>query len=174
MERDSISDEAPRRPLVQTILYLHKQLERAADAHEMTTGQYFLLHFLRTEPRRASDFRLASKLRKPGITSLVARLEEKGWIERAPDPDDGRAQIIRITEAGLHAFHDFEAHMQQALEQFLGEAAVRETDALIEPFFEHWNARRVERFHRLRRGRGNEDVDTDVSGPVAGRGRTRS
>lgn len=148
--------------LVETVLYLHKQLERAADRLDMTMSQYFMLHFLHEEPRRAHEFTVVSKLRKPGITALVGRLEERGWVERTPDPEDGRAQIIRITAQGLDAFHGFEANMQAALESFLGEEAVREMDRLIEPFHAHWNEKRRERFNNWRRGRRDENTGDDA------------
>lgn len=141
-----------RHKLAETVLYLHKQLERAADGLDMTTSQYFMLHFLHEEPRRAADFTVVSKLRKPGITSLVAGLEERGWIDRTPDPADGRAQIMQITAEGLAAFEAFEASMQKALESFLGEDAVREADRSIGPFYELWNEKRRERFDNWRRG----------------------
>jgi len=145
------------RQLVRTLLYLHQQLERAADGLPMTMSQYYMLHFLHEEPRRAADFTVVSKLRKPGVTALVGRLEANGWIERSPDPEDGRAYVIRITQAGLAAFHAFEQHMQAALERFLGEDLVRETDALLDPFYRAWNRRRVERFNRWRERRRTEE-----------------
>lgn len=142
-----------QRQLVQTLLYLHQQLERAADPLEMNMSQYFLLHFLHEEPRRAADFRVVSKLRKPGITAMVRKLEERGWIERAPDPEDGRAQVIRITDSGMQAFLDFEDAMQEALESFLGKQRVRDTNRLLDPFYEAWNEKRIERFENWRRER---------------------
>ncbi|MER7819393.1 MarR family winged helix-turn-helix transcriptional regulator [Streptomyces sp. NPDC096153] len=30
----------------------------------------------------------------------VAHVAERGWIERSPDPDDGRSRILRLTPAG--------------------------------------------------------------------------
>ncbi|MGD8829169.1 MAG: MarR family transcriptional regulator [Pseudomonadales bacterium] len=144
------------RQLVRSLLYLHQQLQRAADDLPMTMSQYFMLHFLHEEPRRAADFTVVSKLRKPGVTALVGRLEARGWIRRSPDPDDGRAYVIHITEAGLIAFHDFEAQMQTALERFLGDELIRETDALLDPFYRAWNRRRIERFNRWRERRCRE------------------
>lgn len=140
-----------QRQLVQTLLYLHQQLERAAEPLDMNMSQYFLLHFLHEEPRRASDFRVVSKLRKPGITAMVGKLEARGWIERAPDPGDGRALVIRITDSGMQAFVAFEDAMQEALEAFLGKQLVRDTNRLLDPFWEAWNEKRIERFERWRK-----------------------
>jgi DNA-binding MarR family transcriptional regulator len=142
------------RNLVRTLLYLQQQLIRAADGLPMTMSQYHLLHFLHEKPRRAADFTVVSKLRKPGITSMISILESRGWIQRDLDPDDGRARIVRITDAGLEAFHDFEDRMQSALESFLGKQAVRDQNHRLQSFYEEWNARRIERFESWRNDRG--------------------
>lgn len=43
----------------------------------------------------------------PSTTSRhVASLERTGHVERVPDPEDGRAQLIRATDAGSAAFSD--------------------------------------------------------------------
>lgn len=48
-------------------------------------------------------------------TSLVSRqvhsLTAKGFLERIPDPTDGRASLLRITDSGRQ-FHDSQIEMQ--------------------------------------------------------------
>ena len=34
------------------------------------------------------------------VSDTLATLEARGWIERRPDPDDGRAALVRLTRAG--------------------------------------------------------------------------
>ena len=36
----------------------------------------------------------------PTLTRIVNALERDGYVERAADPTDGRAQLVRLTEAG--------------------------------------------------------------------------
>jgi hypothetical protein len=38
---------------------------------------------------------------KPGMTTLVSRLEDEGWVERRPDAGDGRVVNVAITKAGV-------------------------------------------------------------------------
>ncbi len=38
------------------------------------------------------------------ITGLVSRLADEGLVERAPHPDDGRAQVVRMTAVGKQVF----------------------------------------------------------------------
>ncbi len=42
-------------------------------------------------------------LSRGGTTKVVDRLEEMGLVERQPDPDDRRATIVSITDAGRKA-----------------------------------------------------------------------
>jgi DNA-binding MarR family transcriptional regulator len=44
-----------------------------------------------------------SGLTKQSVGEAVADLEELGFVERVPDPEDGRAKIIRLTPHGAHA-----------------------------------------------------------------------
>ena len=36
-------------------------------------------------------------------SEATADLERRGYVERVPDPDDGRVKIIRLTERGREA-----------------------------------------------------------------------
>jgi DNA-binding MarR family transcriptional regulator len=44
-----------------------------------------------------------SGLTKQAVGEAVADLERLGYVERVPDPADGRAKIIRLTERGVEA-----------------------------------------------------------------------
>ncbi len=35
-----------------------------------------------------------------GLTATLNRLEQRGWIDRQPDPDDGRGRLVIITDEG--------------------------------------------------------------------------
>lgn len=37
------------------------------------------------------------------LSQVAARLEKSGWIERRPDPDDGRSTLAVLTDAGFLA-----------------------------------------------------------------------
>ncbi len=51
-------------------------------------------------PRRLTELTKTEQVSQPGITQLVTRLERDGLVERRPDPSDGRAVLVHITEAG--------------------------------------------------------------------------
>jgi DNA-binding MarR family transcriptional regulator len=37
----------------------------------------------------------------PRLSQVVARLEQRGWVRRAPDPADGRYTLATLTDQGL-------------------------------------------------------------------------
>ncbi|MDN0201312.1 MarR family transcriptional regulator [Streptomyces sp. S.PNR 29] len=51
-------------------------------------------------PTRLTELARTEQISQPGLTQLVTRLEHDGLVERRPDPTDGRATLVRITEAG--------------------------------------------------------------------------
>ena len=59
-----------------------------------------VLATLRAGPRRITDLAASEFVSQPGMTTLVSRLEDEGWVKRRPDPTDGRAVHVVITKAG--------------------------------------------------------------------------
>ena len=60
-----------------------------------------VLHTLsRLGPCRLSDLVRTEQIKQPALTSAVAKLERDGLIERRPDPRDGRASMLSLTEDG--------------------------------------------------------------------------
>jgi DNA-binding MarR family transcriptional regulator len=52
---------------------------------------------------RLTDLADRSGLTKQAVGEAVAELERKGYLERVPDPEDGRAKIIKLTGRGAEA-----------------------------------------------------------------------
>lgn len=52
------------------------------------------------EETRIQDLRSSVALSQPALSRLVARLADRGLLERVPADDDGRAVIVRLTAAG--------------------------------------------------------------------------
>jgi DNA-binding MarR family transcriptional regulator len=60
---------------------------------------------------------LAERLQitKQSAGDLADHLERRGYVERVPDPSDGRARLVRLTERGWRV-HEAAAGMVQGLE----------------------------------------------------------
>ncbi|WUJ75599.1 MarR family transcriptional regulator [Kribbella soli] len=70
-----------------------------------------VLHTLnRKGPLRLTELLPTEQLKQPALTSLVAKLEQDGLLERRPDPSDGRASLISLTSAGQEIVHSRHAH----------------------------------------------------------------
>ena len=59
-------------------------------------------------------------------TEVVDDLQERGLVERAPDPADRRATLVRLTEAGAAAGTEMKAARQAEAERFF--ASLSATD----------------------------------------------
>jgi DNA-binding MarR family transcriptional regulator len=77
-------------------MWLRRQVPTAVSSSTITTLDSLEVH----GPLRISDLAEREAVSQPGMTSLVNRLEAAGQAERVSDPTDGRAALVRITEAG--------------------------------------------------------------------------
>lgn len=68
-------------------------------------------------PLRMSDLAEAGRVHPAALTRQVQALEAEGYIERSPDPTDGRAQVVRVTAAGRAAHR----RVQQANDAIMAE-----------------------------------------------------
>ena len=79
---------------------LDSQLRRDA---ELTHFDYFTLAMLSEAPRRTLRMTALAELTHstlPRLSHVVSRLEERGYVERSPCPDDRRATNAALTEPG--------------------------------------------------------------------------
>ncbi len=53
---------------------------------------------------RLTDLAERAMMTKQTVGEVVSDLEKLGYVERVPDPDDGRAKIVRLTPKGRHAY----------------------------------------------------------------------
>jgi DNA-binding MarR family transcriptional regulator len=52
---------------------------------------------------RLTDLAERARMTKQSVGEVASDLEARGYVERVPDPNDGRAKIIRLTERGRDA-----------------------------------------------------------------------
>ena len=52
---------------------------------------------------RLTDLADRAGMTKQSVGEVASDLEQRGYVERVPDPSDGRAKIIRLTERGREA-----------------------------------------------------------------------
>lgn len=68
-------------------------------------GDYAVLsHLCPGGARRASDLASAEGADASTMSRRLAGMTERGLVERVPDPADGRAWLVRASDAGVAAF----------------------------------------------------------------------
>ena len=84
-----------------SITRLNRRLRRARPMGDLTVTQFSALTSLELagalSPRELAE---AERVQPPTLTKIVAKLEDRGLVQRAPHPTDGRQVILSATEAG--------------------------------------------------------------------------
>jgi DNA-binding MarR family transcriptional regulator len=82
-------------------------------------------------PLRVSDLAARESISQPGVTVLVNKMAQAGYVERVPDPTDGRATLVRITQAGRALLAERLAHRAQLLRAQLLQLSDEDQAALL-------------------------------------------
>ena len=72
---------------------------------------------------------------KQSMGELVAHLEAHGYVERVPDPSDGRAKLVRPTASGQATYPlavEAIAEVEARWAERIGEPKLRRLRALLE------------------------------------------
>jgi DNA-binding MarR family transcriptional regulator len=97
------------------------------DAHGLTMWGYVVLSALDESPMRTqAALAAAIGADKTRIIPTLDELQQQGFIERHPDPDDRRVRLLTITEAGREVRDAVQAEIQRGEERWLGELGAEE------------------------------------------------
>jgi DNA-binding MarR family transcriptional regulator len=83
----------------------------------------------------------SSRITKQSMSALVDHLEKRGYVERAPDPSDARASLVRLTSRGkafARASRSFSDEMEADWSQRVGVRRVEELKATLEALRRSW------------------------------------
>ena len=58
------------------------------------------MHIDRRAGTRLTELARRARMTKQGMMLLVDDLEGRGYVRRVPDPEDGRAKVVRLTARG--------------------------------------------------------------------------
>jgi DNA-binding MarR family transcriptional regulator len=75
---------------------------REAGYGDVRPAHYAVFRYLAPEGSRVTELAEAAGMTQQSMGEFVAHLERLGFVERRPDPRDGRARIVVPTEAGRH------------------------------------------------------------------------
>jgi DNA-binding MarR family transcriptional regulator len=84
------------------------------------------------EPLRMSDIAQRLILSPGGTTKVIDRLEEMGCVERSPDPEDRRATLVALTDAGRDAIDRNRAVIDAELKEiWAGHVTEEEAEVIV-------------------------------------------
>src|SRR5690606_17924621 len=100
-----------------------------------------LMVFIRWEGSRITDIARAQDVSKNAVGQLVSELEELGYVERVPDPADGRAKIVRYTDRGRALIADAATVAEQLnaeIEEVIGPIRLGELRTMLAEICHHF------------------------------------
>ena len=125
------SSESRRPDLAALLAPLVRELiaaeEPVLDAHGLSMWGYVVLLALdRSSMRTQAALAAAIGADKTRIIRTLDDLQDDGYIERRPDPDDRRVRLLAITEAGRRVKDAVQKEIQRGEERWLGELTADE------------------------------------------------
>jgi DNA-binding MarR family transcriptional regulator len=113
------------------ITRLNRRVRQTRPVGDLTATQLSALASLElagaTTPRELAD---VERVRPPTMTKIIAKLEERGLVQRTPHPTDGRQVILAATGAGRDALAQIERAREEWLAQRLAELTADEREIL--------------------------------------------
>ena len=114
--------------------HLHEGL-RAEGYGDVRPAHYAVFRYLKPGGSRVTELAEEAGMTQQSMGELVAHLERRGYVERRPDPRDGRAKIVLLTEVGwrfVDAVTGRVAAMEAVLAERMGGERVEDLAASLE------------------------------------------
>jgi DNA-binding MarR family transcriptional regulator len=113
------------------ITRLNRRVRQARPVGDLTIAQLSALTSLELAglmtPRELAD---VERVQPPTMTKIIAKLEERGLVQRTPHPTDGRQVIIAATPEGRAVYAQFERVRDEWLASRLAELTPAERETL--------------------------------------------
>jgi DNA-binding MarR family transcriptional regulator len=120
-------DAAPGMAVVTSIMRAQQILLMRADdvlrPHGLTFSRYEVLMLLTfSSQKRLPLSKIGERLQVHGssVTNAIDRLEQQGYVQRVPNPRDGRGTLAELTDAGTDVARRATAAMNTSLFESLG------------------------------------------------------
>lgn len=129
--------ESPQQEAALSVVRTSDQLEirfaRLLREHGLTPSQYNVLRILRGEGEPLPILEIASRTITvvPGITGLIDRLEQAGFVKRVRCEQDRRVIYVALADQGIRALAALDEPMAVLHDKLLGHLAQAELRELI-------------------------------------------
>src|SRR5262245_10595057 len=115
-----------------SITRLNRRLRQTRPVGDITIAQISALQSLDAAgaltPRELAE---VERVQPPTTTRIVARLEERGLVQRTPHPTDGRQVILAPSPAGRELVAEYRRVRDEWLAQRLARLSAEERDTLL-------------------------------------------
>lgn len=110
-----------------------RQFERGfRDRHGLTLNEFdTLINATPDEPIRHRDLLRSLVLSRSALSRLLGKLEDRGLVSQAPDPDDQRGVLVTLTEAGVKLRDEAAATNAEIIMASFAEVTDAEADELF-------------------------------------------
>jgi DNA-binding MarR family transcriptional regulator len=152
--------------LYQCANMLHKTGSRAVEAEGLTTQQWAVLGALSREQAQGGmsigDLAKYLMVSRQNLSGLIGRMERDGHVAVAPDGQDRRSRVVRMTDSGRHVWHALALPKIRAYyDEILGDFSVNDAAHML-----HYLLKMLENMQRLDRARtAAADEEARVAGP---------
>jgi DNA-binding MarR family transcriptional regulator len=100
--------------------------------HDLSMWGYVVLNALDRSPvRTQTALAEAIGADKTRIIATLDELQQRGYIERRPDPDDRRVRLLEITPAGRSVKNAVQSDIQRGEERWLAELSAEERKVFL-------------------------------------------
>ncbi len=100
--------------------------------HDLSMWGYVVLNALDRSPvRTQTALAEAIGADKTRIITTLDELQQRGYIERRPDPDDRRVRLLEITPAGRAVKNAVQSDIQRGEERWLAELSAEERKVFL-------------------------------------------
>ena len=131
-----MSDQGQRQELGILLFVANRALEQrafdavvAAGITDITLAQARVAARIGPDGSRVTDLAEQARVTKQSAAFLVEQLEAAGYVERVPDPTDGRARLVRLTPRARRVAQAADAEVQRVLAEWsdhVGEERLRQ------------------------------------------------
>src|SRR6266481_9180523 len=141
--------ESPEQEAALSIVRTSDQLQirgaRLLRGHALTPSQYNILRILRGEGKPLPILEIASRTITvvPGITGLIDRLEQAGFVNRLRCAKDRRVIYVALTDQGTKTLADLDEPLlalHRKLMGHLSQGDLKDLIRLLEKLREPWTA----------------------------------
>ncbi len=118
--------------IVYTANYLQKISGRFFRRFDITEAQYNVMVIIKLEKRKLTQVEISERMvsSRANVTSLIDKLQKKGYVRRLPVEGDRRVYQVQLTAKGIKKINEVEPEYVKTIEKIMACFSVGESRRL--------------------------------------------